>query len=79
MEKQMSKLFFSKEEKLQIENNVLRTDNFQLQANMLINERQAMVAEFCKKNSKKTEDVININLQEGSVEFKEEEKGGKKK
>lgn len=75
----MSKLFFSKEEKLTIENNVLKENNLTLQVQMLQNERQGLITEFVKRNSKKTEDVVNINVQEGSVEFKEatKEKGKK--
>ena len=70
----MKKLFFSKEEKLLIENNVLKENNLSLQIQSLQNERHGLVKAFCDKNSKKTEDVVGVNIAEGFVEFKEEKK-----
>lgn len=75
----MSKLFFSKEEKLILENNVLKENNLSLQVQMLQSERQAIITNFCINNSQKAEDVININMQEGSIEFKEAEIKNKSK
>ena len=74
----MSKLFFSKEEKLTIENNVLKENNLSLQIRSLQNERQGLVKAFCDKNSKKTDDVVGVNIEEGSVEFKEEKEKKKR-
>ena len=75
----MSKLFFSKEEKLVIENNVLKENNLALQIQMLQGERQGLITDFVKRNSRKTEDVVNINVQEGSVDFRDKEKPNKTK
>ena len=74
----MSKLFFTKEEKLAIENNVLRESNLSMQIQLLVNDRQALITDFCKRNSQKTEDVLGVNVQEGSVEFRESVPSGKK-
>ena len=67
----MAKLFFSKEERLLIENNVLKENNLSMQITMLQSERQNLIADFCKRNSKKTEEVVGINVAEGFVEFKD--------
>ena len=73
----MSKLFFTKEEKLAIENNVLKESNLSMQIQLLQNDRQMLIADFCKQNSQKTEDVLGVNVQEGSVEFRESVPSGK--
>ena len=43
----MSKLFFNKEEKLTLENNVLKENNLVLQIQNLQKEREGMIAGFC--------------------------------
>ena len=70
----MSKLFFNKEEKLTLENNVLKENNLVLQIQNLQKEREGMIAGFCGRNSRKREELVNVNVQEGWVEFKDEER-----
>jgi hypothetical protein len=67
----MSKLFLNKEEKLTIENNVLKENNFQLQIELLQNERQNLIKTFCDKNHRSIEEIEKINIQEGYIEFSE--------
>lgn len=75
----MAKLFFSKEEKLTLENNVLKENNLQMQMTILQGERQNLITDFCRRNSKSAEEVTGVNLQEGSVEFSDKGIESKKK
>ena len=75
----MSKLYFNKEEKLTLENNVLKENNLVLQVQSLQKEREGMIAAFCARNSHNREDLVNVNVQEGWCEFKDDEKADKKK
>lgn len=75
----MSRLNFSSEEKLKLENNVLKEQNLGLQITQLQNERQAFINGFCNKVSRKPEDILTVNVMEGFVEFKEDQKPEEKK
>jgi hypothetical protein len=74
----MSRLNFSNEEKLSLQNNVLREQNLGLQITQLQNERQNFINDFCKKVSRKPEDILTVDVNSGFIEFKEEEVSEKK-
>lgn len=65
----MSQIYFSKEEKLGIENNILKINNLQMQIQILQSEQQKFVNDFCAKNNQKIENAVNMNLQDGYIEF----------
>lgn len=65
----MSKCYLTKEEKLTLENNVLKENNLQMQINLLQNERQGFIRAYCDKNSLLAEEITNVNIQDGYIEF----------
>lgn len=67
--KKSTTLFLKKEEKLEIENNILKIQNLNYQLESLQKEQQELVRAFCTRNNKTPEAIINFNVQAGTVEF----------
>lgn len=68
-------LHLTKEEKLELENSLLKEQNLTLQIQGIQTERQKVVGEFCKRVNQKPEDIIRWDLNSGIVEFKNDKKG----
>ncbi len=69
-ENQTTTLHLTKEEKLELENGLLKEQNLGLQIQGLQSDRQKVVSEFCKRVNQKPEDIISWDLNSGIVEFK---------
>lgn len=74
----MVTLYLNKEEKLEIENNFLKEQNATMYTNKLQKERQELMDAFCARNSQNPGNIAKVDLQAGTVEFKEEEKKDKR-
>lgn len=62
----------TKEERLELENSLLKEQNITLQAQNLQSERQRIINEFCKRVNRKPEDIESWDIQKGIVNFKTE-------
>lgn len=69
-EEKQSIYHLTKEEKLELENSLLKEQNLGLQIQGLQSDRQKVVSEFCKRVNQKPEDIIRWDLNSGIVEFK---------
>lgn len=58
-------LHLTKEEKLELENSLLKEQNLTLQIQGIQTERQKVVGEFCKRVNQKPEDIIRWDLNSG--------------
>ena len=74
------------EERLTLENAILKSNNLKMQSVQLQQSFDAvqkdydtLVSNICKKNSQKKEDVVNIDTQKGIIIFKGKETGKQKK
>lgn len=77
-EKKKSTIFhLTKEEKLELENSLLKEQNLSLQIQGLQIERQKTVGEFCKRVNKEPDNILRWDLNAGIVEFKDEKNGEK--
>jgi hypothetical protein len=72
-------LFLSKEEKFHLEAITAKKSNLELQGQLLKQEMDSVIAEFCKKNSKDIKEAVSLNLEHGFIEFADETKKEKKK
>jgi hypothetical protein len=70
-------LFLSKEEKFHLEAIMAKRNNLVLQEQLLQGEMNNVIAEFCKKKSVKIEDVKNLDLENGFIEFEERDEKSK--
>lgn len=74
-EQKTIKLQMSKEETLQLSNFMIKLENLQLQYGILINQRDTMLSNFCVRNGKTLNDIIENGIQQnGVIIFKDEEK-----
>lgn len=74
-ENQTTTLHLTKEEKLELENSLLKEQNLSFQVQSLQNERQKLVNDFCKRVNQQPEDILRWDLNAGIVEFKNDKKG----
>ena len=66
-----------KEEKLEIENHQLKMQMLKQQFENQQSSSNLVIQNFCARVSQKVKDIINIDIEKGAVDFKEEEKIGK--
>jgi len=71
-EKKQSIYHLTKEEKLELENSLLKEQNLSFQIQGLQAERQRLIDQFCKRVGQNAADIVNWNLQIGTVEFKKQ-------
>lgn len=76
-EEKQSTFHLTKEEKLELENSLLKEQNLSYQIQSLQTERQKLVNDFCKRVNQKPDDILRWDLNAGIVEFKSEEKDEK--
>ncbi len=74
-EKKQSNYHLTKEEKLELENSLLKEQNLSFQIQSLQNERQKLINDFCKRVDQQPEDILRWDLNAGIVEFKNDKKG----
>ena len=72
-------LFLSKEEKFHLESISAKRDNLALQDQMLKAEMDGVIGDFCKTHSADIKKAKSLNLEQGFVEFEDEQKKSKKK
>lgn len=77
----MIELQLTNEERLKLELNQTKRQNLDMQIEKLVAEWNAIINEFCVRNSQKIEDATTINLESGRINFKEvnPEKGKEEK
>ena len=76
-EKKQSIFHLTKEEKLELENSLLKEQNLSFQVQSLQNERQKLVNDFCKRVDQQPEDILRWDLNAGIAEFKSDKKDEK--
>lgn len=76
-EKKQSVYHLTKEEKLELENSLLKEQNLSLQIQGLQIERQKTVGEFCKRVNKLPDNILRWDLNAGIVEFNDEKRDAK--
>lgn len=59
----------SESERLRLQNNALRQENLKLMFERLQLEQATIIDDFCKRVLQKKEDITNINIETGTVEF----------
>jgi hypothetical protein len=67
-------LFLNKEEKFHLEAVAAKRNNLGLQDQMLKQEMDGVLAEFCKRNSVDIKNAKNLDIEKGLVEFEEKKK-----
>ncbi|RJR06648.1 hypothetical protein C4588_07550 [Candidatus Parcubacteria bacterium] len=72
-------LFLSKEEKFHVESIAAKRNNLALQDQLLQNEMDGVIAEFCKRNSVDMKTAKTLNVEQGFIEFEEPKKLDNKK
>lgn len=72
-------LFLSKEEKFHVESIAAKRNNLALQDQLLQNEMNGVIAEFCKRNSVDMKKAKNLNIEQGFIEFEDDKKVGTSK
>ncbi|MBX3008606.1 MAG: hypothetical protein KF816_11355 [Melioribacteraceae bacterium] len=72
-------LFLSKEEKFHVESIAAKRNNLALQDQLLQNEMDGVIAEFCKRSSVDIKKAKSLNIEQGFIEFDEDKKSNTKK
>lgn len=72
-------LFLSKEEKFHVESISAKRNNLALQDQLLQNEMDGVIVEFCKRNAVDIKKAKTLNIEQGFIEFEEEKKPDSKK
>lgn len=72
-------LFLSKEEKFHVESIAAKRNNLSLQDQLLQNEMDGVIADFCKRNTVDIKKAKTLNIEQGFIEFEEEKKPDSKK
>jgi hypothetical protein len=67
-------LFLNKEEKFHLESIAAKRGNLALQDQLLQKEMDAVVGEFCKRNSVDVSKAKSLNVEMGFIEFEDEKK-----
>jgi hypothetical protein len=71
-------LFLTKEEKISAELIAAKRNNLALQDQLLQKEMDGLLVGFCARNSVDIKKAKTLNLEQGYVEFEEDEQGKKK-
>jgi len=72
-------LFLSKEEKFHVESIAAKRNNLSLQDQLLQNEMDGVIADFCKRNTVDIKKAKTLNIEQGFIEFEDEKKPENKK
>ena len=67
-------LYLSKEEKFHLESIAAKRNNLSLQDQMLKAEMEGVIGDFCKNKSVDIKKAKSLNLEQGFVEFEDEQK-----
>jgi hypothetical protein len=67
-------LFLNKEEKFHLEAVTVKRNNLGLQDQMLKQEMDVVLVEFCKRNSVDIKNAKNLDIGKGLVEFEDKKK-----